>query len=136
MGKDIRFYGGHKTVHGSRHLDIVMEDNKVTEVWFRCQQLPFEVSSPKGHKAYGITKDLPAIFGIELIDEPVDESTTTPPDISYKSIRRWGWYSCTDCAGSGEVVRAWVEGGWKTFEYSPCTVCDGLGAVYRRPRPF
>lgn len=46
-------YGGANTIHNTGTIDIVMENGLVTEVWFRCRQLPFQVSSPKGSPVYG-----------------------------------------------------------------------------------
>lgn len=46
-------YGGAQTIHNTGTIDIVMEDGMVTEVWFRCRQLPFQVADPKGTPRYG-----------------------------------------------------------------------------------
>ena len=45
-------YGGAQTIHNTGTVDIVVENGKVTEVWFRCQMLAFRVSEPKGRVAY------------------------------------------------------------------------------------
>lgn len=60
-------YGGAQTIHNTGTIDIVMDNGLVSEVWFRCRQLPFQVSDPKGSPVYG-QGDLPAIVAIEFDD--------------------------------------------------------------------
>src|SRR5689334_12129614 len=48
-----RRYGGAQTIHNTGTIDVVMENGVVTEVWFRCMQLAFSVSDPKGMPVYG-----------------------------------------------------------------------------------
>jgi hypothetical protein len=63
------FYGGDRTIHANTAVDVVMNDHGVvTEVWFRCMQLPFQVSSPKGRPAYGMSHGLPKLTGVQLSD--------------------------------------------------------------------
>jgi hypothetical protein len=60
-------YGGAQTIHNTGTIDIVMNNGVVTEVWFRCRQLPFQVSDPKGTPVYG---EGPAnIVAIEFAEE-------------------------------------------------------------------
>jgi hypothetical protein len=66
---DDRFYGGDNTIHATTTIDVVLNDHGVvTEVWFRCCQLPFQVSSPKGRPAYGMSHGLPKLTGVQLAD--------------------------------------------------------------------
>lgn len=69
---DVRlYYGGGNTIHRTGHLDIVVEDHRVVEVWYRCLQLPFSVSSRDfvGSPLYSDHRDeLPRITGIEVLD--------------------------------------------------------------------
>jgi hypothetical protein len=45
-------YGGAQTIHNTGTIDVVLDDGHVTEVWFRCVQLAFRVSEPKGTHVY------------------------------------------------------------------------------------
>lgn len=43
-GDGHRFYGDGGTIHDSGSLDVCLSDSgEVTQVWFRCQNLPFRV---------------------------------------------------------------------------------------------
>lgn len=68
-----RFYGNGGTIHGNGTLDIVKDkDGHVTEVWFRCQQLPFRVRMRGERTGYGSTDpNLPVITGVEVLDPPL-----------------------------------------------------------------
>jgi hypothetical protein len=43
-GDGHRFYGDGGTIHQSGTLDVCQDAHEVTQVWFRCQNLPFRVS--------------------------------------------------------------------------------------------
>lgn len=67
------YYGLTGTIHGSETIDIQISGGKVTEVWFRCQQLPFTVYEirPDGNlNSVRLPEDndpdWPHIVGIEL----------------------------------------------------------------------
>jgi hypothetical protein len=46
-------YGGAQTIHNTGTIDVVLDDSDtVIEVWFRCQQLAYRVSQPKGSTVY------------------------------------------------------------------------------------
>lgn len=64
----VRVYGHRATIHSSEQLDICLNTaGDVVQVWFRCQQLPFSVSS--------IRRDdegnpiLPRLVAVEVIDD-------------------------------------------------------------------
>jgi hypothetical protein len=64
-----RYYGNGGTIHGSVTIDVRVKDGHVTEVWYRCQQLPFRVLIDGLATGYGSTDDnLPAITGVEVFD--------------------------------------------------------------------
>lgn len=66
-----RFYGDGdgSTVNIGGTIDIRIRNGLVTEVWFRCQQLPFRVSYDNNLPAYRSTDYLlPRITGIEVRD--------------------------------------------------------------------
>lgn len=45
-------YGGAQTIHNTGTVDVVIgTDGRVTEVWFRCQQLQARVSHRHDHAA-------------------------------------------------------------------------------------
>jgi hypothetical protein len=71
-----RFYGDGGTIHSSGTLDIRVKDGHVTEVWFRCQQLPFRVHIAGLLTGYGSTNndELPFITGVHLLD-PLEPDT-------------------------------------------------------------
>lgn len=63
-----RYYGDGGTIHGTGELDICMTpDGAVTQVWFRCQMLPFRVSVTEGREPVD-REELPVITGIEVRD--------------------------------------------------------------------
>jgi len=63
-----RYYGGMGTIHGTNVLDIMVDDKGVVKaVWFRCQQLPFEVAEARAWDGDD-TGTLPLITGVEVQD--------------------------------------------------------------------
>lgn len=64
----VRVYGHSGTIHATEDLDIVMnERGEVTAVWFRCQELPFNVSRRAGERARAQAQ-LPRLVAVEVID--------------------------------------------------------------------
>lgn len=64
----VRVYGHRGTIHGTELLNVVLDaDGAVAAVWFRCQQLPFDVS---GGKSAAVHPDsmLPRLVAVEVID--------------------------------------------------------------------
>lgn len=63
-------YGHERTIHGTSLVNVVLdEQGKVTEVWFRCLQLPFDVSLEGTGKAlYGKPDFGPPIKAVEVDD--------------------------------------------------------------------
>ena len=57
-----RYYGGMGTIHGTTHLDVMVDkQGTVRAVWFRCQKLAFEqhetdgiVGEGQGDKVTGV----------------------------------------------------------------------------------
>lgn len=48
-GEGSRFYGDGGTIHSTGTIDVVLaDDGHVSQVWFRCQNLPFRVSRREG----------------------------------------------------------------------------------------
>jgi hypothetical protein len=63
-----RYYGDGGTIHASGQLDICMTpDGTVTQVWFRCQMLPFAVSVSADREPVAC-ESLPVITGVEVRD--------------------------------------------------------------------
>lgn len=66
MKKEL-IYGHDKTIHRTGHLDIGVDENGVvTEVWFRCIQLPFEQFEAR-RRAGDEQPDLPKIKAITVV---------------------------------------------------------------------
>lgn len=66
-----RYYGDGGTIHQTGELDIVTADGIVTEVWFRCQELPFR-QVQRGVYSSSIATSrpgLPEITGVEVRDK-------------------------------------------------------------------
>lgn len=69
-----RYYGDGGTIHDSGVIDVVVQDGKVTEVWFRCQPLSFRIlnlDKQRGEDGanYASTDAwLPAVTGVEVLD--------------------------------------------------------------------
>ena len=61
-----RYYGGAGTIHGTNHLDVMVEDGVVKAVWFRCQLLPFE--QHQAREWDGEVTELPKLTGVEVED--------------------------------------------------------------------
>lgn len=38
-------YGGAQTIHNTGTIDIVVEKDAITEVWFRCRELPYRIDN-------------------------------------------------------------------------------------------
>lgn len=65
-GEGHRFYGDGGTIHSSGTIDVVLgDDGTVTQVWFRCQNLPFRVSRSDGAH---INPDM-AVAGLFVSDD-------------------------------------------------------------------
>ena len=64
------YYGNGGTIHGTNHLDIVTNAiGTVTEVWFRCTQLPFQQTKKLGpfeRETIEMIEGLSKITGIEI----------------------------------------------------------------------
>lgn len=43
LARPSRYYGDGGTIHRTGHLSIETYQGRVISVWFRCQQLPFQV---------------------------------------------------------------------------------------------
>lgn len=65
-----RYYGDGGTIHGDGTIDIQVIDGRVTEVWYRCQILPFRVFENENYStSYGSPgTGLPFITGVEVLD--------------------------------------------------------------------
>lgn len=64
-----RFYGDGNTIHSTGHIDVVTRDGIVTQVWFRCQQLPFQQADESARlRTVASDTGWPRITGIELRD--------------------------------------------------------------------
>lgn len=48
-------YGGDKTIHRTKHLDVEVHNGRVVAVWFRCMQLPFEEHKVDARRAAEMT---------------------------------------------------------------------------------
>lgn len=67
-GWDVRTYGFGGTIHQTTHLDIsVDKDGNVTEVWYRCQLLPFKQFPDRGNPPVDQSK-LPELLAVEVRD--------------------------------------------------------------------
>lgn len=68
-----RFYGDGGTVHSSGVLDVEIHDGRVVAVWYRCQQLPYQVTTVSPERSAEMdemhsNQDWPKITGVELLD--------------------------------------------------------------------
>jgi hypothetical protein len=66
-----RYYGDGGTIHGTNHLDVCLNgEGQVVEVWFRCQLLPFRVSTHTHADGFELGQPPISITGVEVIDLP------------------------------------------------------------------
>lgn len=69
LDNDVRTYGFDGTIHQTTQLDVSVDKNgNVTEVWFRCQLLPFKQFPDRGNPPVPSDR-LPKLVAVELIDE-------------------------------------------------------------------
>jgi hypothetical protein len=72
-----RYYGGTGTIHSTTHVDIeVGPGGTVVSCWYRCQMLPFQVTSVSAARAlemrsaYASPDNAGKITGVEVQDLP------------------------------------------------------------------
>ena len=67
-----RYYGGARTIHGTRHLSVETHHGTVVAVWFRCQRLPFAQAEVDGARATEMESahpdELPRLEGVKVTD--------------------------------------------------------------------
>ena len=76
MSEETRFYGRDGTIHRTEqlHIELDPEDGEVVAVWFRCQALPFTLTTTTEKRSLEL-KDMyrdhpmPAIVGVTLKDK-------------------------------------------------------------------
>ena len=61
-----RYYGDGGTIHDTGHIDVrVNRDGVVSEVWFRCQQLPFSATYGGAER---VSMPRARVTGVEILD--------------------------------------------------------------------
>ena len=75
LAKPGRFYGDGGTIHHTNGLDVEVSAGHVVAVWFRCQPLPFKVTTVSDYRAKEMRgmyhlSPMPSISGVELVDLP------------------------------------------------------------------
>lgn len=65
-----RFYGSGGTIHPTEHLDVEVCDGLVVGVWFRCQQLPYQVTRVQRDEVpvHFRAEQLPKLKGVVVRD--------------------------------------------------------------------